>query len=105
MKWILPLSLLSTMATAMPAIGNAESWCIRDSAGITSEICAFSSADDCTHAALLGPSGGIVCAPERGHGAKSSKRLGNAAAHGSRQKRTKRVLVGREEFGFRAGLN
>ena len=44
--------------------GKAETWCIRDRAGVTSEICAFSSADDCIRAALVGPAGGIVCAPQ-----------------------------------------
>jgi hypothetical protein len=45
--------------------GGAESWCIRDRAGVTSEICAFSSAEDCIGAAAVGPAGGsIVCAPQ-----------------------------------------
>ena len=63
------------LATAMPAIANAETWCIRDSAGVTSEICAFSSAQDCIRAAMVGPSGGIICAPERGRRAESNERL------------------------------
>ena len=47
-----------------PGGGKAETWCIRDRAGVTSEICAFSSADDCIRAALVGPAGGTVCAPQ-----------------------------------------
>ncbi len=93
MRWILPLSLLTGLATAMPAIGHAETWCIRDSAGITSEICAFSSADDCIRAALVGPSGGIICAqneavPPRPAGVLTKPRCrvhGTAAIGGQRR--------------------
>jgi hypothetical protein len=93
MRRILPLSLLAALATAMPAIGRAESWCIRDSAGVTSEICAFSSADDCIRAALVGPSGGIVCAPERGHDAKGGGRLHNATLPSPHHKRISKPTV------------
>jgi hypothetical protein len=71
----LVIGVLAALATAMPAIANAETWCIRDSAGVTSEICAFSSAQDCIRAAMVGPSGGIICAPERGRRAESNERL------------------------------
>jgi hypothetical protein len=93
MRWILPLSLLAALPTAMPAIGHAESWCIRDSAGITSEICAFSSVDDCVRAALVGPSGGIVCVRERNHGAKAGGHFNNAALQGSPHERRNRPTV------------
>jgi hypothetical protein len=82
------LELLAALATAVPAIGHAETWCIRDSAGITSEICAFSSADDCIRAALVGLSGGIVCAPERCHGATAGGHPNKSALPGSRHKRS-----------------
>jgi hypothetical protein len=39
---------------------RADIWCLHDSAGVTSPICAFSSAQDCVHAAVVGPSG-MVC--------------------------------------------
>jgi hypothetical protein len=38
---------------------RADSWCVRDSAGTMEPICAFSSAQDCVHAAILGPSGSV----------------------------------------------
>jgi hypothetical protein len=75
MRWSVAISGLAALATAIPAIARAESWCIRDSTGVTSEICAFSSSEDCIRAALVGPSGGIVCTPERRPGAKSNERL------------------------------
>jgi hypothetical protein len=49
---------------ALVAVGQvparADIWCLHDSAGITSPMCAFSSAQDCIHAAIVGPSG-MVC--------------------------------------------
>jgi hypothetical protein len=42
-----------------PALAHADTWCIRDSAGIVDPICAFSSAEDCIHAAIVGPSGAV----------------------------------------------
>ena len=61
--------------------GRAETWCIRDRAGVTSEICAFSSADDCIGAAAVGPAGGIVCAPQTrrpvGNGRRVASPSGN----------------------------
>ena len=50
-------------ATVMPAAGHADSWCLRDSAGISPGICAFSSAQDCIRAALINPAAGL-CARE-----------------------------------------
>jgi hypothetical protein len=46
-----------------PAPARADSWCIRDSGGMLDPICAFSSAQDCIHAAIVGPSG-AVCVQE-----------------------------------------
>jgi hypothetical protein len=88
MRWIILLSVLAASATAMPGTADAQTWCIRDSAGITSEICAFSSADDCIRAALVGPSGGIICAPERGRAATTAGgRSNKAALSGARHRR------------------
>jgi hypothetical protein len=42
-----------------PEAARADSWCIRDSGGMLSPICAFSSAQECIHAAIVGPSGGV----------------------------------------------
>jgi hypothetical protein len=42
-----------------PPTARADSWCIRDSGGMLSPICAFSSAQECIHAAIVGPSGGV----------------------------------------------
>lgn len=80
MKKAVYVSLLAVLATTPPAVGKAESWCIRDLAGVTSEICAFSSAQDCVRAALVGPSGGIVCAQERGPIAKGGEHQGKRHA-------------------------
>jgi hypothetical protein len=81
------LGVVAVLATAMPGRGNAQTWCIRDKAGITSEICAFSSADDCIRAALVGPSGGIICAPQRGRAATAIGPSSKAASSGSRHRR------------------
>lgn len=60
------LSHMATLAAVftLPAVAaSADSWCIRDKAGSIAPICAFSSAADCVHAALVGPSGS-VCVQE-----------------------------------------
>ena len=74
MKEAVYVSLLAVVALVPPASGRAETWCIRDLAGVTAEICAFSSAQDCTRAAFVGPSGGIVCVQQHGPVAKGGER-------------------------------
>jgi hypothetical protein len=102
----LPLAIgLWAAATALSlAIARAESWCIRDAAGVTYEICAFSSAQDCIRAALVGPSGGIVCAPERGGGVRSGQHVDRGKRHAPTDgwQRGQRVpLEDRDRFGAR----
>jgi len=53
--------IVAIWTTGLLTAAKAETWCIRDRAGVTSEICAFSSAHDCIRAALVGPAGGAVC--------------------------------------------
>jgi hypothetical protein len=67
------LSFLAVViALAVPGdAARAETWCVRDAAGTMSPICAFSSAQDCIHAAILGPSGSI-CAQDSGPPAESA---------------------------------
>jgi hypothetical protein len=52
---------LALLAAAVISVrpAAADSWCVRDSAGTMEPICAFSSAQDCIHAAILGPSGSV----------------------------------------------
>jgi hypothetical protein len=73
------------VTAAVPA--RADSWCLHDSAGVTSAICAFSSAQDCIQAAIVGPSG-MVCAREdaipQAPEPKAQARKGNAG-HWRRQ--------------------
>ena len=57
------IGALAALFTLPAAIASADSWCVRDKAGMIAPICAFSSAADCVHAALLGPSGS-VCVQE-----------------------------------------
>jgi hypothetical protein len=57
------IGALAAFFTLPAAIASADSWCVRDKAGMIAPICAFSSAADCVHAALLGPSGS-VCVQE-----------------------------------------
>ena len=64
MRILLATYVVVAFTIGLVTTANAETWCIRDRAGVTSEICAFSSAHDCVHAALLGPSGGTVCAQQ-----------------------------------------
>jgi hypothetical protein len=50
---------LAGLFTLPAAAVWADSWCIRDKAGMIAPICAFSSSADCVHAALVGPSGSM----------------------------------------------
>lgn len=67
-----------TFAFGVLATAKAETWCIRDRAGVTSEICAFSSAHDCVRAALVGPSGGTVCSQQIHRSDGNDRRVGFA---------------------------
>jgi hypothetical protein len=64
MRIALATRMVMTFTIALLATAKAETWCIRDRAGVTSEICAFSSAHDCVRAALVGPAGGTVCSQQ-----------------------------------------
>jgi hypothetical protein len=64
MRARLATCIVAIWTTGLPTAAKAETWCIRDRAGVTSEICAFSSANDCIRAAVVGPAGGIVCAQQ-----------------------------------------
>ena len=59
MKHFAYLTLLPALVMAASGAARADSWCVRDSAGMMDPICAFSSAQDCVHAAILGPSGSV----------------------------------------------
>jgi hypothetical protein len=85
---------LALLPMLLPTIAKADSWCIRDSAGVTSAICAFSSADDCIRAALVGPSGGIVCARESSPAAEGG---GNPVKHYSPTVQVKKRAVRRRK--------
>lgn len=78
MRRNIPMISLALLTILLPTIAKADSWCIRDLAGVTSAICAFSSAEDCIRAALVGPSGGIVCTRESSVAAEGG---GNLAKH------------------------
>ncbi len=86
MKAAFGLGLAVVLAAAAPA--RAETWCVRDKDGVTPAICAFSSADDCIRAAVVGPSG-IVCAQETG-AAPTSNGTRSAAPHGKHKQRQAR---------------
>jgi hypothetical protein len=104
-KLPLAVGLWAAVTALSPAIARAESWCIRDAASLTHEICAFSSAQDCIRAALVGPSGGIVCARERGSAVRSGEHFDRRRRHAptDRWQRSQRVPVeDRERFGARA---
>jgi hypothetical protein len=64
---IMKSAILIGVVLALAAIAGgpvrADSWCLHDSAGVTSPMCAFSSAKDCIQAAIVGPSG-MVCTRE-----------------------------------------
>jgi hypothetical protein len=103
-KLPLAIGLWAAATVVSPAAANAESWCIRDAAGVTHEICAFSSAQDCIRAALVGPSGGIVCAPERASAVRSGEHFdrGKHYAPTDRWQRGQRVPAeDRDRFGAR----
>jgi hypothetical protein len=53
------LTLPTALVMVASGAARADSWCVRDSAGTMAPICAFSSAQDCVHAAILGPSGSV----------------------------------------------
>jgi hypothetical protein len=63
MRHFVHISALAAAFTIPAAAASADSWCVRDKAGMIAPICAFSSAADCVHAALIGPSGS-VCVQE-----------------------------------------
>jgi hypothetical protein len=63
MRQAVYIGALTALFTLPGAAVWADSWCIRDKAGMIAPICAFSSSGDCVHAALLGPSGS-VCVQE-----------------------------------------
>jgi hypothetical protein len=63
MKRFVHIGALAATFIIPPAAASADSWCVRDKAGTIAPICAFSSAADCVHAALIGPSGS-VCVQE-----------------------------------------
>ncbi len=78
MRIALAICMMMTFTIALLAAAKAETWCIRDRAGVTSEICAFSSAHDCVRAALVGPAGGTVCAQQIRRSDGNDRRVGFA---------------------------
>jgi hypothetical protein len=98
MRILLAACIVATFALALFTTPKAETWCIRDRAGVTSEICAFSSAHDCIHAALVGPAGGIVCAQQirrsegkERHVAFRSDNFRPSFSHAPKRKRSKKA--------------
>jgi hypothetical protein len=63
MRRIFHIGALAALFTLPAAAARADSWCVRDKAGMIAPICAFSSSADCVHAAMIGPSGS-VCVQE-----------------------------------------
>ncbi len=63
MRPVFHIGVLAALFTLPAVAARADSWCIRDKAGMIAPICAFSSSGDCVHAALIGPSGS-VCVQE-----------------------------------------
>jgi hypothetical protein len=78
MRILLAICTVLTFTFGLLAAAEAETWCIRDRAGVTSEICAFSSAHDCVRAALVGPAGGTVCAQQIRRSDGNDRRVGFA---------------------------
>jgi hypothetical protein len=78
MRILLAICMVMTFTIALLAPAKAETWCIRDRAGVTSEICAFSSAHDCVRAALVGPAGGTVCSQQIRRSDGNDRRVGFA---------------------------
>ena len=76
--------VLALAAAGVPV--RADSWCVHDAAGVTSPICAFSSAQDCIQAAIVGPSG-TVCTREEAisRAAAPKEQVRKGRAHRSRQ--------------------
>jgi hypothetical protein len=90
MKFIMTNCAALALAAAAPLPVRADSWCLHDSAGVTSTICAFWSAQDCIQAAIVGPSG-MVCTREdaipQAPAPKAQARKGHAG-HWRRQANT-----------------
>ena len=59
----LQICTLAALATLPAMTAEADSWCIRDSAGLSPGICVFSSLQDCMRTALINPAVGS-CARE-----------------------------------------
>jgi hypothetical protein len=78
MRIPLAICIVLTFTFGLLATAKAETWCIRDRAGVTSEICAFSSAHDCIRAALVRPAGGTVCAQQIRRSDGNDRRAGFA---------------------------
>jgi hypothetical protein len=107
MRILFAIFMVITFTIVLLATPKAETWCIRDRAGVTSEICAFSSARDCIGAALVGPAGGTVCAQQIRRSDGNDRRVGFADGnfrhsygplqkrHGNRSK--KESIKGRPE--------
>jgi hypothetical protein len=88
MSLLLAICIVVASTIGLLTTAKAESGGIRDRAGVTSEICAFSSADDCIRAALVGPAGGTVCSPQtrrsvgnERRGASPSSNFGPRSGH------------------------
>lgn len=102
MRIRLAIGIVAAFTIGLLTTANAETWCIRDRGGVTSEICAFSSAHDCIRAALVGPAGGIVCAQQTRRSVENERHVaypsgnfrpsfGHAPKrHGKRSKKGKR---------------
>jgi hypothetical protein len=78
MRILLAIFMVMTFRTMLLATAKAETWCIRDRTGVTSEICAFSSAHDCIRTALVGPGGGTVCVQQVRRSDGNDRRVGFA---------------------------
>jgi hypothetical protein len=86
MKSAILIGGVLALAAAAGGPVRADSWCLHDSAGVTSPMCAFSSAQDCIQAAIVGPSG-MVCTREEAISRPSlpKDQVGKVRAHRSRQ--------------------
>jgi len=79
------VGFLLALAVAGQLPARADIWCLHDSAGITSPICAFSSAQDCVHAAIVGPSGMVCSQGNAGPPPLENKSHKDHAAHSRQQ--------------------
>jgi hypothetical protein len=83
-------AMLIGVVLALAATGSvpvrADSWCVHDAAGVTSPICAFSSAQDCIQAAIVGPSG-TVCTREEALSRASPPKDQARRSHARRSRR------------------